>query len=218
MKYTHEDYAKAQQQHNKKMVKAGATTIYDIGDMTSIYTTDREKYGAFLPEAGYKQAKAPYEKMFASYDGEIVGESGKLLKTSVNNAGYEVLGVNLNGKHTTACVHRLVASSWLPNPEGLSDVDHLSGDRTLNRADALRWISHKENLAQVHRMKQMAGHKGAKNQGMPVVKVDADGTRTTYKSASAAAKSNNLSAVSVTGNAKGQLHINKPYHFELAQK
>lgn len=222
MKYTHEDYVKAQREHNKKMIDAGATTIYDVGDLTSIYSENREKYGAFEPHAGYKQCQAPYEKQYASYDGKVIGASGQERVTHINNAGYEVISSVIvdNAKQpTTTTVHKLV-STWLENDdrENKRVVDHKDDNKLNNCADNLQWLTYSQNLTKSHRMKQMAGHKGAKNKGVPVVKVDNDGTRTAYKSASAAAKGNNLSAVSVTGNAKGQLKLDRPYHFELSER
>jgi hypothetical protein len=214
MEYTHEDYVKAQQKHNKKMINAGATTIYSVGDLTSIYSADRDKYGAFEPHAGYKQAKAPYEEQYASYDGEIVGPSGQVKHTHVNNAGYAMVSVVVDGKPTTTTAHKLTCSAWVPNddPAEKRTVDHIDSDKLNNSADNLRWLSYHDNLSKSHRMAQMSTKKGKQN-GMPVVKVNADGTHTAYRSASAAGKANGLSAVSVTGNAKGQLKLSKPYHF-----
>lgn len=42
-------------------------------------------------------------------------------------------------------IHRLIAEAFLPNPLGLRDVDHIDGNKTNNRVENLRWVSHKEN-------------------------------------------------------------------------
>lgn len=52
--------------------------------------------------------------------------------------GYKV--VNIRGK--VYKVHRLVAQSFVPNPEGYSDVSHINGDSSDNRADNLCWVYH----------------------------------------------------------------------------
>ena len=60
---------------------------------------------------------------------------------TVRNDGY--IRVTLNGK--LYYKHRLVASQFIDNPNNLSDVDHINHNRTDNRIENLRWVSHSEN-------------------------------------------------------------------------
>lgn len=59
-------------------------------------------------------------------------------------SGY--LQVNLGRIRNTALVHRLVAKAFIPNPLGLRDVDHIDGNKSNNRVENLRWVTHKENI------------------------------------------------------------------------
>ena len=61
----------------------------------------------------------------------------------LNSCSY--LQVGLGGIRNTVSVHRLVAEAFIPNPLGLRDVDHIDGNKTNNRVENLRWVSHKEN-------------------------------------------------------------------------
>ena len=57
----------------------------------------------------------------------------------------EYLVVTIPYRSGICYVHRLVARAFIPNPLGLKDVDHIDGNRTNNRVENLRWVSHKEN-------------------------------------------------------------------------
>jgi hypothetical protein len=46
----------------------------------------------------------------------------------------------------TLSAHRLVALTFIPNPEGKREVDHINCDRTDNRVENLRWATTKENI------------------------------------------------------------------------
>ena len=61
-----------------------------------------------------------------------------------NAAGY--LQINVPIRNTTDLVHRLVAETFLSNPKGYNEIDHLNHNRLDNRAENLRWCTHKENM------------------------------------------------------------------------
>ena len=56
--------------------------------------------------------------------------------------GYEATSIPFRGD---CLIHRLVAEAFLPKPLGATDVDHIDGNKTNNRVENLRWVSHKEN-------------------------------------------------------------------------
>ena len=42
--------------------------------------------------------------------------------------------------------HRILAKHFIPNPNGLPEVDHKNRDKTNNSLDNLRWVNRRKNL------------------------------------------------------------------------
>ena len=61
--------------------------------------------------------------------------------TTNKKTGYMFTYVNGKGYY----IHRLVAETFIPNPENLPEVDHINRIKTDNRVDNLRWVSVKDN-------------------------------------------------------------------------
>ena len=82
-----------------------------------------------------------------SNEGLVKGSSGKILKTFIQNMGYEVVslynGSKVSSKRT---VHRLVAQAFIPNPLGLLVVNHKDGNKLNNRAENLEWCTNSQNI------------------------------------------------------------------------
>ena len=91
------------------------------------------------------------------------------------------LGVTLckNGQNRQY-IHKLVAEVFIPNPNHLSEVNHIDGDKRNNRVENLEWCSHKEN------MQHAADHALFKNRQRAVV---CEETGEAFVSVTAAAKS-----------------------------
>jgi len=99
-----------------------------------------------------------YGSYTVTKDGKVFNRHGKELSPSDNGRGYLIVGMTLvpNGKRITKAVHRLVAEVYLPNPLGLSDVDHIDCDRTNNKLSNLRWVTHGENIQHSYDAKKRA--------------------------------------------------------------
>ena len=83
-------------------------------------------------------------------DGNIYSRtSDKFLKKQCckGNGYYEKVMINIDhGIKRNMRVHRLVALAFLNNPDNLTDVDHINNNRSDNRIQNLRWLSHKDNM------------------------------------------------------------------------
>lgn len=72
------------------------------------------------------------------------GES-KILKTSLNHKGYQLVSLYKNNKRKTFQVHRLVAQAFIQNPDNLPQVNHKDENKQNNCVDNLEWCDVKYN-------------------------------------------------------------------------
>ncbi len=71
---------------------------------------------------------------------------GKILKGTITFDGYKTVNLTKNGQGKRLSVHRLVAQTFIPNPNNLRDVNHKNFDRIDNRVENLQWMSSEENI------------------------------------------------------------------------
>lgn len=82
----------------------------------------------------------------------VVSKSGskqlikeKIRKTTTTTAGYEYIVLSKNGNHKTVLVHRLVAETFLDNPNNLECVNHKDENKHNNCVDNLEWCDYTYN-------------------------------------------------------------------------
>lgn len=71
---------------------------------------------------------------------------GRILKQCKGKDGYLQLNVKVDGKWITKRVSRLVAQTFIPNPEELPQVNHKDCDRTNNNVKNLEWCDSSYNI------------------------------------------------------------------------
>lgn len=69
-----------------------------------------------------------------------------LLKQYQDQNGYLYVTLSLNKKRKTFKVHKLMALTFLNNPENKSCVNHIDSNRKNNNIKNLEWVTHKENM------------------------------------------------------------------------
>ena len=78
--------------------------------------------------------------------GNVRRSKGKVLKPQKRGRGYLAVWLyDGNGNARQVSVHRLVAETFLPNPEDLPEVNHIDEDKLNNAVCNLAWCSHKSN-------------------------------------------------------------------------
>lgn len=87
-----------------------------------------------------------FENYGISKDGIIINfKRNKELKYFIDKDGYYRVGFCINNKKYNRFVHRLVALTYIDNPENFPLVDHIDGNRTNNSVENLRWVDYKGN-------------------------------------------------------------------------
>ena len=92
-------------------------------------------------------------------------KTGRILK-SANKGGYCYVGLSC-GKIKSCHVHRLVALSFIPNPENKAQVNHKDKNGLNNKLSNLEWLTHQENC--IHRSN---GVLQTTNQNLVVWRID----------------------------------------------
>jgi len=77
-------------------------------------------------------------------------ETQELVPICTQSKGYSQVWIG----DKVATVHRLVASLFIPNPDGKPQVDHINGDKTDNRVENLRWVTNRENAVYYHELRR----------------------------------------------------------------
>lgn len=91
---------------------------------------------------------------------------GVMLRPGKSKEGYLVVVLNKDGIQKTSRVNRLVALTFLDNPNGYEVVNHKDENKLNNSVDNLEWCTHAYNntfgQGSVQRKKTMREHTGKK--------------------------------------------------------
>lgn len=100
----------------------------------------------------------------------------KLLKGTHDKDGYLTVGLSKDYKTKQYKVHRLVAETFIPNPDNKPEVDHINTDRTDNTVANLRWCTHEGNCNNALTKKKRSEKKGKDNpKSIKIVQLTLDG-------------------------------------------
>lgn len=72
-------------------------------------------------------------------------------KVAKSDRGYYCLALYKNGKYYNRAVHRLVAETYIANPNNYPYVNHKDGNKTNNAVSNLEWVTQQMNIQHAHR-------------------------------------------------------------------
>lgn len=100
----------------------------------------------------------------------------KLTPTPNRDNGYLRVNLVTDGKDKRYYIHRLVATTFIPNPDNKPQVNHIDGDKTNNSVSNLEWVTISEN--HIHAFNTGLKHKkfGIENaNSKPILQYTKDG-------------------------------------------
>lgn len=124
----------------------GRTRTFRIKDL--LQSTFPNDIHYLTEKDGIKLTPLPFMKGIYSITkcGRIYSHlTNKWMKLPLNKSGYQTIDLRKNGKRVYGIVSRLVAQTFIPNPEFKPQVNHIDGNKLNNHVDNLEWVTQQEN-------------------------------------------------------------------------
>ena len=88
---------------------------------------------------------------------------GQIIKIHINTHGYQIVDLCKDGERKHYQLHRLIAKTFIPNPDNKPHIDHINTIKSDNRIKNLRWVTRSENmlneLTRKHNSERQIGRK-----------------------------------------------------------
>jgi hypothetical protein len=70
----------------------------------------------------------------------------RIIASTINSRGYRMASLWFNGKGKLKLLHRIIAETFIPNPENLPQVNHIDGNKLNNDISNLEWVTSQDNI------------------------------------------------------------------------
>lgn len=140
-------------------------------------------------------------------------EKGMILKQWLNKRGYLRVAFKKDSKLVNKPVHRLVAQTFIPNPDNLPQVNHKDCNPQNNSVSNLEWCTPEYNIE----YREKYGKSSAEVSGCPVYAVNLDTLKISkFKSQREAGRALGIVNQSINSVLKGRLKTTHGYVFAKA--
>lgn len=119
-------------------------------------TERREAYDALMRHYSFELADLDGEQWreldehyYVSNFGRVKSfwhKKSRILRPVCDKNGYLYVNLSVGGKGKNSKIHRLVAETFIPNPENKREVNHIDGHPLNNHMSNLEWATHSENM------------------------------------------------------------------------
>ena len=154
----------------------------------------------------YEGIKTDYS---VSTEGEVRKDTTNYILSQSSQQDYKFVTLLINGQQKRMRVHRMVAMTFIENPDNKPYVNHINGIRYDNNVENLEWVTQSENIQHAVRTGLMQnGRKKA------VIQYNLNGDRmATFESASEAARQTGGSQSKITMCCKRQRETANDYQW-----
>jgi hypothetical protein len=135
----------------------------------------------------------------------------KIRTLSLDKFGYYHIALSKENKRKNYFVHRLIALTFIKNPNNLPQVNHIDGNKKNCCIENLEWVNQSENLKHAYRIGLQKPSGGAVKY-KPVAQYSLDGELICkYKSITEAMKATGAGSISACVNNKKKYKTSKGY-------
>lgn len=123
-----------------------------------------------------------YRCQKADEEGNLLSKDYRLVKVRVHKkSGRVYANFTWRGETKSVLINRIVALRFLPNPDGLEQVNHKDGNKENNAKSNLEWSSGSDNEKHAHRTGLKSG-RGSANSNAKLTAADVLAIRASQKS------------------------------------
>ena len=141
-------------------------TPQEENEMKMMMEEDKEQWASIEGCEGYEISTYGRVRSYWKFGGNsrrgtLSSTPIRILKAGLNIRGYFTVILYQNNTKRSTTIHRLVATTFIPNPFNYSCVDHIDRNKQNNHISNLRWGSYSQNAINCKMMaRNTSGVKG----------------------------------------------------------